>query len=283
MGAPDAVILVMVSRWSVSWKGHRAGRGDFASLPGGVIEQDVVGMNTPSPLTASHEPTDARDVGRMFDRIAPTYDALNGILSFGQNKLWERKLVRQLPRDLDATYLDLCTGTGALIPKLAVRCARVVGADISPQMLVEGRRRHRKISTCEFVLADAQNLPFAEGSFDAATIAYGIRNVPDRVRALQEVNRVCKPGATLAILEFGQARNRLWSALFGWYSRVVIPSVGAFVSGEREAYDYLRKTSAVFPCGERFEALLREAGWVPMQTESLSGGVAYIYVARKPG
>jgi demethylmenaquinone methyltransferase/2-methoxy-6-polyprenyl-1,4-benzoquinol methylase len=107
--------------------------------------------------------------------------------------------------------------------------------------------------------------------------------VPDRLKALKEALRVSKPGATLAILEFGQARNRLWGSVFGWYSRVVIPWVGGVISGERSAYEYLPKTSAVFPCGSRFEDLLRQAGWVPLSTRSVSGGVAFIYIARKTG
>lgn len=240
-------------------------------------------MNTVAPITDAGQPSDAREVRRMFDRIAPTYDALNRVLSFGLNWVWEGKLIRSLPKDLDATFLDLCAGTGALIPRLSRRCGKVVAADISPQMLAVGRRRHSCIKNCEWVEADAQTLPFSDETFDAISIAYGIRNVPDRVRALREALRVSKPGATLVILEFGQARNRLWRAIFGWYSRVVIPWVGGLISGERSAYEYLPKTSAAFPAGEQFEYLLKEAGWIPLATRSLNGGVAYIYVARKTG
>ena len=169
------------------------------------------------------------------------------------------------------------------MPRISRRCGKVVAADISPQMLAVGKRRHSKIRNCEWVEADAQLLPFSDSSFDAVSIAYGIRNVPDRVQALREALRVSKPGATLAILEFGQARNRVWRAIFGWYSRVIIPAVGGLISGERTAYEYLPKTSAAFPAGQLFESLLRESGWVPLSTRSLQGGVAYIYVARKTG
>ena len=219
----------------------------------------------------------------MFDRIAPTYDFLNRVLSFGLNWVWESCLIKALPRDPDATFLDLCSGTGALIPRLAKRCASVVAVDISPQMIAIGKRRHKTITNCTWVEGDAQALPCADESFDAVTISYGIRNVPDRVKALREALRVSKPGATLGVLEFGQARNRVWRSMFGWYSDVVIPTVGAFVSGERAAYEYLPKTSASFPANHLFEALLKEAGWVPLTTRSLCGGVAYIYIARKTG
>ncbi len=238
-------------------------------------------MASAAPSTESGRPIDAQDVRRMFDRIAPTYDLLNGVLSFGLNRVWESRLVRSLPSDPQATVLDLCTGTGALVPRLARRCARVVAADISPQMLAQGRRRCSTVATCDWVEADAQALPFEDGIFDAVAVSYGIRNVPDRLQALREVLRVSKPGATLAILEFGQARNRLWRALFGLYARFVIPAVGALISGERAAYEYLPRTSAAFPCGEGFERLLKEAGWMPVKTTPLSGGVAYLYVARK--
>jgi demethylmenaquinone methyltransferase/2-methoxy-6-polyprenyl-1,4-benzoquinol methylase len=240
-------------------------------------------MERVAPITEAGQPSDTQEVRRMFDRIAPTYDALNRVLSFGINWLWEGKLISLLPRDPDATFLDLCTGTGALVPRLSQRCGKVVAADISPQMLAVGKRRHKKIASCEWIEADAQSLPFSDESFDAVTIAYGIRNVPDRLKALKEALRVSKPGATLAILEFGQARNRLWGSVFGWYSRVVIPWVGGVISGERSAYEYLPKTSAVFPCGSRFEDVLRQAGWVPLSTRSVSGGVAFIYIARKTG
>ena len=240
-------------------------------------------MEPVAPLTAAHQPSSAQEVRRMFDRIAPTYDMLNSVLSLGLHRVWEGRLVSRLPSDPDATFLDLCTGTGALVPQLVKRCARVVGADISPQMLSVARRRFKDLPNCDWVEADAQALPFADSSFDAISIAYGIRNVPNRVLALKEALRVAKPGATLAVLEFGQPQSRVWGALFGWYSRVVIPTIGALVSGERSAYEYLPKTSAAFPSGERFEALLREAGWVPGHAQPLCGGVAFIYVARKAG
>lgn len=240
-------------------------------------------MKRVASITDGGPPSDSQEVRRMFDRIAPTYDVLNRVLSFGLNWAWEGRLIRSLPKDPDATFLDLCAGTGALIPRLSTRCEKVVAADISPQMLAVGRRRHRRIKNCEWVEADAQALPFPDEAFDAISIAYGIRNVPDRARALREVLRVGKPGATLAILEFGQPRTRVWGAIFRWYSRVVIPWVGGLISGERSAYEYLPKTSAAFPAGRQFEDLLKESGWVPLATRSLNGGIAYVYVARKTG
>ena len=217
----------------------------------------------------------------MFDKIAPTYDLLNWVLSLGLHRLWEKKLVGGLPHNPRGVYMDLCTGTGAIVPGLLKRCARVVGVDISPQMLGVARRRYSSLTTCEWIEGDAQQLPFEDGVFDSISLAYGLRNIPDRVGALREMLRVSKPQATLAILEFGQPSNRVWGAMFGWYSRVIIPAVGAWLSGTRAPYEYLPKSSAIFPCGEACERLLQEAGWKPLSTRSLCGGVAFIYIARK--
>jgi demethylmenaquinone methyltransferase/2-methoxy-6-polyprenyl-1,4-benzoquinol methylase len=217
----------------------------------------------------------------MFNQLAPTYDLLNTVLSMGLHKVWEQRLVDALPPTATDSCLDLCTGTGALVPRLAKRFKKVVGADISPQMLAVGRRRWSAITNCEWVEADAQALPFEADTFDAVTVAYGVRNLPDPGRGLQEMCRVTKAGGALAVLEFGQPRNSLWRGIFSLYSRAIIPLVGGLVSGQRDAYRYLPRTSASFPCGASFEELMRRAGWSVERTESLCGGVAFMYTARK--
>ncbi len=217
----------------------------------------------------------------MFDRIAPTYDLLNTVLSVGLHKVWEKRLVASLKGCGDDVCLDLCTGTGALIPRLAQRFERVVGADISPEMLAVGRKRWQSVTTCEWIEADAQAMPFADASFDAITVAYGVRNLPDPSRGLREMWRVCREGGCLAVLEFGQPSNRLWRALFSFYSNTIIPFVGGLISGQRRAYQYLPTTSANFPCGRAFEDLMTGAGWEVERTISLCGGVAFIYRGRK--
>ena len=217
----------------------------------------------------------------MFDAIAPTYDLLNGVLSGGVHRMWERALVSYLPTLPSGRCLDLCTGTGALVPRLAKKFERVVGADISPQMLEVARSRFACLSDVEWVEADAQRLPFEDSSFNCLTVSYGVRNVPNLEQGLSEMRRVLKPGGTIAILEFGTPGNRIWKKLFSLYSNHVIPFIGGLLSGQRGAYEYLPTTAAAFPCGEQFEALLIKAGFEPCVTRRLMGGVAYIYVAQR--
>ncbi len=228
-----------------------------------------------------HSPTSTSAVRQMFDRIAPTYDLLNTVLSLGVHRLWERKAVALLPSSQQGSCLDLCTGTGALVPALAPKFARVVAADISPEMLGIGQKRWESVKNCEWVEADAQALPFADGQFNAVSISYGVRNLPDPARGLREMHRVTAAGAWLVVLEFGQPSNRVWREIFSLYSRFIIPLIGSVVSGNSEAYRYLPETSAAFPCGERFEELLRSAGWLPHRTLPLLGGIAFIYLAQR--
>ena len=237
-------------------------------------------MTTPS-LTSSHRPADTRQVRSMFDAIAPTYDLLNSVLSGGMHRIWERALVGSVPTSPTGRCLDLCTGTGALVPRLTRKFQTVVGADISPRMLQVARSRFESLPQVEWVEADAQRLPFDDASFDCVTVSYGIRNVPNLELGLSEMRRVVKPGGTIAILEFGTPRNPLWRWLFSMYSTYVIPFVGGALSGQRGAYEYLPTTAAAFPCGDVFEGLLVNAGFVPCVTRRLMGGIAYIYVAKR--
>jgi demethylmenaquinone methyltransferase/2-methoxy-6-polyprenyl-1,4-benzoquinol methylase len=217
----------------------------------------------------------------MFDAIAPTYDMLNTVLSGGFHRRWEAQLVRALPGLPEGRALDLCTGTGALVPKLAARYAEVVGADISPKMLAVAHTRWKTISNAKWLEADAQHLAFEGEMFDVVTVSYGVRNLPDLSAGLAEIRRVLKVGGRVGILEFGTPRNKLWRAIFSLYSRFVIPTVGGMLSGERGAYEYLPKTAAAFPYGAAFEELLRTAGLQPITTTPLMGGVAYLYIAQR--
>lgn len=217
----------------------------------------------------------------MFDSIAKRYDLLNSLLSGGLHRVWERKLVESLPPNPEGSCLDLCTGTGALVPRLCERYRCVEALDISPQMLAVARTRFSKLDNVRWVEDDAQELGYSDSLFDVVTIAYGVRNWPDVSKGLRQVWRVLRPGGRVAILEFGQPSNSLWRWLFGLYSRFVIPFIGGIISGNRAAYEYLPRTSAVFPCGKEFEATLQASGLTPISTRSLMGGVAYIYVAQK--
>jgi demethylmenaquinone methyltransferase/2-methoxy-6-polyprenyl-1,4-benzoquinol methylase len=217
----------------------------------------------------------------MFDAIASRYDLLNTVLSCGMHRVWESRLVRSLPADHSGRCLDLCTGTGALVPRLAERYREVVGVDISPQMLAVAKKSWRSIANVTWQEEDAQNLSFGESEFDAVTVAYGVRNWPDVTAGLAEVYRVLRRGGSVAILEFGQPHNRVWKWCFGLYSRWIIPAIGGLISGTRAPYEYLPRTSAVFPCGDRFVTALEDVGFSRVRQCSLMGGVAFMYCASK--
>jgi demethylmenaquinone methyltransferase/2-methoxy-6-polyprenyl-1,4-benzoquinol methylase len=234
----------------------------------------------PSSLSLDR-PTSTARVRSMFDAIAGRYDFLNTVLSGGMHRVWEQRLVSSVPAMAAGVCLDLCTGTGALVPRLAPRYSRVEGIDISPQMLERARVRWRTIQNVSWSEGDAQALQCNDETFDVVTVAYGVRNWPDRARGLREITRVLKVNGYVGILEFGQPANPVWRFVFNFYSTTIIPWIGGLVSGNREAYEYLPKTSAAFPCGAAFEELLADAGLEPVTTSSLLGGVAFIYVAQK--
>jgi demethylmenaquinone methyltransferase/2-methoxy-6-polyprenyl-1,4-benzoquinol methylase len=238
-------------------------------------------MKTSQLLTATDHPESTAKVRSMFDAIAPRYDFTNTVLSLGLHKVWERRLVESLPECRNGRCLDLCTGTGALAPRLAQRYRHVVGVDISPEMLAVARKRWSPIKNIEWLEGDAQRLSFGECEFDAVTVAYGVRNWPDVPAGLAEVYRVLRPECKVAILEFGQPHNMLWKRCFGLYSRWMIPTIGAVLSGNRAPYEYLPRTSAVFPCGQEFVTLLESLGFSQVRHVPLMGGIAYIYVATK--
>jgi demethylmenaquinone methyltransferase/2-methoxy-6-polyprenyl-1,4-benzoquinol methylase len=158
----------------------------------------------------------------------------------------------------------------------------VVAVDISTEMLSRGRKRCQDLPQTAWIESDAQDMPFADDSFDVISVSYGVRNLPSPETGLREMCRVCLPGGTIGVLEFGQPTNKVWSKLYEWYSKNVIPRVGAYISGDGGAYQYLPRTAAAFPCGAEFELLLKKSGWVPRKTISLCGGIAYIYIADKP-
>jgi len=217
----------------------------------------------------------------MFTNIAPRYDLLNAILSLGLHYLWQRKLVSLIPSSSGREKaLDLCTGTGALVPDLANRFNEVFAVDLSEGMLLEARKRVIKGGKVNWIQGDAQNLSFEAETFDLVTIAYGARNFADLKVGLAEVARVLKPNGILLILEFGQPKNKIWRNTFAWYARHIIPILGGVISGDSAAYTYLPETIASFPSGEAFAAILKSVGLECDKIDSLCGGVGYIYRAR---
>ncbi|MCU0254930.1 MAG: bifunctional demethylmenaquinone methyltransferase/2-methoxy-6-polyprenyl-1,4-benzoquinol methylase UbiE [Acidobacteria bacterium] len=227
--------------------------------------------------------------GAMFDRIAARYDVLNRILSLGIDRRWRRHAVRALALPAGSRVLDLATGTGDVALEVLRQHpdARVLGLDPSLQMLAIGRRKVRQaglVHQAELLYGDAQDLPYADRSFDGVTIAFGIRNVPDRSRALAEMARVTRRGGRIAILELMEPRQGVLAPLARAVVRSLVPHVGALLSGASE-YRYLQRSMAAFPAPDEFVRQMRQAGLEPLAAQPMTMGVVCLFVARpaKPG
>ena len=221
-------------------------------------------------------------VREMFASIAQRYDAANEVLSLGVHRGWRREAVRLSGAREGDRVLDCATGTGdlALAFKRAVgRSGLVVGTDFCAQMLAPAPGKARKAGLeVRFEVADALALPFGDGSFDIASIGFGIRNVDDPVACLREMARVVRPGGRVVVLEFGQPRGA-FGALFRLYSRSVMPALGGVLTGNRAAYEYLPRTAAAFPAGDRFLSLMDQSrAFATSTAHPLLAGTAYVYV-----
>jgi demethylmenaquinone methyltransferase/2-methoxy-6-polyprenyl-1,4-benzoquinol methylase len=223
----------------------------------------------------------------MFDRISHRYDLLNHLLSFGRDFAWRRRAVGFLPKAADMVVLDLACGTADLAltaVKHRGNGIRVFGVDMSERMLRVGLTKvsRRGLADCVHLLrGDGMQLPLPDGKFDAAMIAFGIRNMSDPRLCLRELFRILRPGGRLVVLEFSIPENRLIRALYLPYFRYILPRLGGLVSGDTFAYSYLDRTVETFARGEEFEQLLREAGFERTLQQPLTFGVATIYVGDK--
>jgi demethylmenaquinone methyltransferase/2-methoxy-6-polyprenyl-1,4-benzoquinol methylase len=226
-------------------------------------------------------------VGRMFDRIAPTYDVLNHLFSFGRDWSWRRKTARRLDKGRNLRVVDLATGTGdMLISLLRERpgVIKAVGLDVSQNMLAICRTKLGKCDLqgrVELVLGDASATPFAEGSFDAATMAFGIRNTTDVPATLREVHRILKSGGTALILEFSLPACPVVRWFYLQYLRFVVPPAGGIVSRDRHAYRYLDESIEGFHQPQEFLRLMAEAGFHGVSAIPLTFSVASIYTGTK--
>jgi demethylmenaquinone methyltransferase / 2-methoxy-6-polyprenyl-1,4-benzoquinol methylase len=220
--------------------------------------------------------------GAMFDKIAARYDAMNRVLSFGLDRGWRRRTVRALALGEAPRVLDLATGTGDLAIDIARMHpdAQVIGLDPSRQMLAIALRKLATRGLADrvtLVRGDAQHLPYRDGEMDAATIAFGIRNVPDRLAALREMARVVRPGGRVAVLELGEPRRGLLARAARFHTRHVVPRLGALLSGARE-YRYLQRSIAAFPPRAEFARLMERAGLDVLEVAPLTFGVCTLYV-----
>ena len=226
-------------------------------------------------------------VARMFDGISGRYDLLNRLLSMGIDIRWRRVALRMLrERGIPGRVLDVATGTADLALALAADLpeAEVIGVDLSEGMLGVGRQKVERNGLRDRVRleqADAENLPFEDGSFDAVTVAFGVRNFENLDKGLGELQRVLRPGGHLMVLEFSRPTSPLVKGLMNLYSRSLMPALGGWLSKDRAAYAYLPASVQVFPEGDAFEVRLKQAGLQPLRQRRLSMGISSVYIARK--
>jgi demethylmenaquinone methyltransferase/2-methoxy-6-polyprenyl-1,4-benzoquinol methylase len=221
--------------------------------------------------------------GEMFDQIAGRYDRMNRILSLGIDKRWRKRTVAALALPANAQVLDVATGTADLAIDIARRHpdATVIGLDPSRGMLAVGDAKVARgdlAGRVTLVVGDAQALPYEDDRFDAATIAFGIRNVPDRALGLRELARVVKPGGRVAVLELAEPRRGLLGKAARFHVRHVVPRLGALLSGSRE-YRYLQTSIAAFPPAEAFAQIMTDAGLDVLAVTPLTFGTCTLYVA----
>ena len=224
-------------------------------------------------------------VARMFDAVAPRYDLVNRIVSMGQDQRWRRYAIRQLGALEGSRVLDLATGTGDIALRLARKNpAEVVGVDISPVMLSHARSKVDETADAErlrFTEGSAEALPFDSDLFDAAIVAFGVRNFENLHQGLVEINRVLRPNAPLVVLEFSQPSSAIVRWSYRAYSRWVIPTVGRLLSGVRGAYQYLPDSIEAFPSGKDFLLRMQQAGFVQTRSRPLSLGLVTVYYGQR--
>lgn len=240
-------------------------------------------------MSAGAPPASARDAaadgsGRMFDAIADRYDRLNRLMSFSVDRRWRRKTVGALELEPGDRVLDVATGTADLALEIVRRApgVQVVGVDPSSGMLEVGQGKVADLGLTgriELVEGDAQELAFGDGSFAASCIAFGIRNVPDRRRALAEMARVTRDGGRIAVLELTEPRRGVVARLARFHVHHVVPRLGALLSG-REAYRYLQRSIAAFPPVEEFVGMMEAAGIGDVAVHRFAFGACHLFVGR---
>ncbi|MCX6287472.1 MAG: bifunctional demethylmenaquinone methyltransferase/2-methoxy-6-polyprenyl-1,4-benzoquinol methylase UbiE [Bacteroidetes bacterium] len=225
-------------------------------------------------------------VKAMFNEISGKYDFLNHFLSFGIDRLWRKRLVKEMLQSKPGHVLDLATGTADLAVELHRQGGiRITGVDISENMMIVGREKIAKAGlshTIELKYGDAENLEFPDESFDAAMIAFGVRNFEHLEQGISEMKRVIRKGGQVMILEFSHPASFPVKQLYGLYSRFIIPLMGSMLSSHPSAYRYLPETVAAFPSGNKFLHIMLQIGFKDCRRISLTGGIASIYIGTRP-
>lgn len=224
-------------------------------------------------------------IERMFDAIAPRYDFLNRVLSAGIDQQWRKKVIRLIIEAKPLKVLDVATGTGDLAIMAAQhQIPNIVGVDISEEMLIVGRKKVKAKGLDARVTlqtGDAEDLPFSDSQFDAAMVAFGVRNFEDLDEGLSQIHRVLKQGGRLVVLEFSRPSAFPIKQSYAFYNRFILPFIGRMISGDSAAYTYLPESIAAFPEGESFLGHMRKAGFINVRDQRLTFGVASIYVGER--
>ncbi|WP_136466399.1 bifunctional demethylmenaquinone methyltransferase/2-methoxy-6-polyprenyl-1,4-benzoquinol methylase UbiE [Flagellimonas onchidii] len=224
-------------------------------------------------------------VKQMFDTISDDYDGLNRVISFGIDLKWRRKVVSILKKKAPKNILDIATGTGDLaIAMTATGAEKIIGLDISPGMLEVGKAKISSKSlqdTIEMIVGDSENLPFDDNTFDAITVAFGVRNFENLEKGLSEILRVLKPSGSFVVLETSVPIKTPFKQGYRFYTKYILPTIGKIFSKDRSAYAYLSESASVFPHGEAFNNILGKIGFIGIENKPQTFGVASIYVATK--
>lgn len=227
-----------------------------------------------------------QQVAEMFDQIAFRYDFLNRFLSGGIDMSWRKKAIGELKEINPAFVLDVATGTGdfAILTAKYLNPKKIIGIDISEGMLQLGRKKVEKEllnDRIELIKGDSEAINYPENTFDAITVAFGIRNFEDLDKGLTEMKRVLKPGGKLVILEFSKPRQKWFSGFYNLYMKIFAPGIARWVSKNKEAYSYLHSSVKAFPEGDTFLHILQEVGFTQTTLKRLSLGICTIYCGRK--
>jgi demethylmenaquinone methyltransferase/2-methoxy-6-polyprenyl-1,4-benzoquinol methylase len=240
-------------------------------------------MNSNENIENKDKNPPREDVHKMFDRISGRYDLLNRLLSFRRDVIWRKNLAELLPQREGLKILDLATGTGDVLFSLVENNNHIrtgIGIDMASEMLKLAQikiNKNKLQDKLSLIRGDATQIPFAENSFDAVTIAFGIRNVVDVSQSLSEMYRILSLESKAMILEFSLPKNRFIKSLYLFYFRKILPFVGGVISGDSYAYRYLNQTVETFPYGDDFCELMRKAGFESVRQHPMTSGIATIY------
>jgi demethylmenaquinone methyltransferase/2-methoxy-6-polyprenyl-1,4-benzoquinol methylase len=224
-------------------------------------------------------------VAQMFDNISPKYDLLNRVLSMGIDISWRKKAIKMLEKEQPKLILDVATGTADFaLEALSLNPEKIIGVDISEGMLNLGREKIAKMNLThkiELQMGDSERLLFADETFDAVIVSFGVRNFENLEKGLRDICRVLKQGGTLVVLEFSQPQGFVLSRLYHFYSKYILPTVGKIVSKDDAAYTYLPESVRAFPFGKDFLAIMEKVGFTKIEAKELTFGISSIYKGKK--